>query len=144
GRRTAADRRRTGDPETQLIVRRTNSIMVNEEQLIALISEKKSPLQHLRIEPSSGFVPLKVKEIWEFRELLYFLVWRDIKVRYKHTAAGSSWAIIQPVLTVVVFSIFFGKLGKLSSDGVPYPIFAFAALVPWTLFSNGLTQGTNS
>jgi lipopolysaccharide transport system permease protein len=118
--------------------------MVNEEQLTALIPDKTKPVQHLRIEPSKGFVPLRAKEIWEFRELLYFLIWRDIKVRYKQTALGVSWAIIQPVLTMVVFSVFFGKLGKMSSDGVPYPIFAFAALVPWTLFSNGLTHGTNS
>lgn len=101
-------------------------------------------LQHLRIKPSNGFVSLKLAELWEYRELLYFLVWRDVKVRYKQTALGAAWAIIQPVLTMVVFSIFFGKLGKLSSDGLPYPIFAFAALVPWTLFANGLTQGTGS
>ncbi len=101
-------------------------------------------LTHLRIEPSTGVVPLKIRELWEFRELLFFLVWRDIKVRYKQTALGISWAIIQPVMTMIVFSIFFGKLAKLSSDGVPYPIFAFAALVPWTLFSTGLSQATNS
>jgi lipopolysaccharide transport system permease protein len=101
-------------------------------------------LPHTRIEPSSGFVSLKIRELWEFRELLFFLVWRDVKVRYKQTALGVSWAIIQPVMTMVVFSVFFGKLAKLSSDGVPYPIFSFAALVPWTLFSNGLTQATNS
>lgn len=101
-------------------------------------------VQHLRIKPSRGFVSIKLAELWEYRELLYFLVWRDVKVRYKQTALGATWAIIQPVLTMVVFSVFFGKLGKLSSDGVPYPIFAFAALVPWTLFANGLTQGTGS
>lgn len=74
----------------------------------------------------------------------FFLVWRDIKVRYKQTALGAGWAIIQPVMTMIVFSIFFGKLGKIPSDGVPYPIFSFAALVPWVLFSNGLTQATTS
>jgi lipopolysaccharide transport system permease protein len=102
------------------------------------------PLEHLHIEPANGFVTLKISELWEYRELLYFLVWRDVKVRYKQTALGAAWAIIQPVMTMIVFSVFFGKLGKLSSDGVPYPIFAFAALVPWTLFSNGLTQAANS
>lgn len=117
---------------------------VKEEEISAIISAKLNQLPHLRIEPSHGFVPLKITELWEYRELLYFLVWRDIKVRYKQTALGVLWAIIQPVLTMVVFSIFFGKLGKLSSDGIPYPIFSFAALVPWTLFSNGLTQATNS
>jgi lipopolysaccharide transport system permease protein len=101
-------------------------------------------LQHLRIKPSSGFVSLRLNEIWEYRELLFFLVWRDVKVRYKQTALGAAWAIIQPVMTMIVFSVFFGKLGKLSSDGLPYPIFAFAALVPWTLFANGLMQATNS
>ncbi len=101
-------------------------------------------LPTLRIEPTSGFVPLKIGELYEYRELLFFLVWRDVKVRYKQTALGAAWAIIQPVMTMIVFSIFFGKLGKLSSDGLPYPIFTFAALVPWTLFSNGLTQATNS
>lgn len=101
-------------------------------------------LPHLRIEPSRGLVSLKLDEIWSYRELLFFLVWRDIKVRYKQTALGVLWAVIQPLLTMVVFSIFFGKLGKMPSDGIPYPIFSFAALVPWTLFSNGLTQATAS
>lgn len=101
-------------------------------------------LPHLRIEPSRGLVSLKLAELWSFRELLFFLVWRDIKVRYKQTALGVSWAVIQPLLTMVVFSVFFGKLGKMPSDGIPYPIFSFAALVPWTLFSNGLTQATAS
>lgn len=118
---------------------------VKEEEISAIISAKfNKELPHLRIEPSLGFVPLRIKDLWEYRELLYFLVWRDIKVRYKQTALGVLWAIIQPVMTMVVFSIFFGNLAKLSSDGIPYPIFSFAALVPWTLFSNGLTQATNS
>ncbi|MEQ1761689.1 MAG: ABC transporter permease [Pyrinomonadaceae bacterium] len=76
--------------------------------------------------------------------MLFFLVWRDVKVRYKQTALGAAWAIIQPIMTMIVFSVFFGKLGKMPSDGVPYPIFAFAALVPWTLFSAGLMLATNS
>jgi lipopolysaccharide transport system permease protein len=98
----------------------------------------------IRIEPSRGWVSLKLGELWKYRELLYFLVWRDIKVRYKQTALGAAWAIIQPVLTMVVFSLFFGKLAKMPSDGVPYPVFSFAALVPWTLFANGLGQSANS
>lgn len=117
---------------------------VEEQQISTLIPVSKGQLPHLRIEASRGFVPLKVRELWEYRELLYFLIWRDIKVRYKQTALGVLWAIIQPVLTMVVFSVFFGKLGKLPSDGIPYPVFSFAALVPWTLFSNGLTQATSS
>jgi len=117
---------------------------VKEEEISSIISAQLSKLPHLRIQPSHGFVPLKTRELWQYRELLYFLVWRDIKVRYKQTALGVLWAIIQPLLTMIVFSVFFGKFGKLSSDGIPYPIFSFAALVPWTLFSNGLTQATNS
>jgi lipopolysaccharide transport system permease protein len=97
-----------------------------------------------KIRPSKGWVSINLGELWEFRELLYFLTWRDIKVRYKQTALGASWAIIQPVFTMVVFSLFFGRLAKVPSDGIPYPIFSFAALVPWTFFANGLTQSSNS
>jgi lipopolysaccharide transport system permease protein len=97
-----------------------------------------------RIAPSKGWVSLKLKELWEYRELLYFLIWRDIKVRYKQTALGATWAIIQPFFTMVVFSLFFGRLAKVPSDGIPYPIFSFAALVPWTFFANGLGQSSNS
>ena len=98
----------------------------------------------VRIRPSKGWVALDLRDLWEYRELLYFLIWRDIKVRYKQTALGASWAIIQPVMTMVVFSLFFGKLAKIPSDGIPYPVFSFAALVPWTFFANGITQGANS
>ncbi len=98
----------------------------------------------IRIEPSKGWVSLKLGELWEYRELLYFLTWRDLKVRYKQTFLGVLWAIIQPFFTMVVFSLFFGRLAKMPSDGVPYPIFTFTALVPWTLFTNGLAQASNS
>src|SRR5215471_1791222 len=98
----------------------------------------------LRIAPSRGWVSLKLGELWEYRELLYFLVWRDIKVRYKQTALGATWAIIQPLFTMLIFSLFFGHLAKMPSDNIPYPIFAFAALVPWTFFANGLSQSSNS
>lgn len=104
----------------------------------------RAKLPVLRIEPSSGWVAVKLGELWEYRELLYFLTWRDVKVRYKQTALGAAWAVIQPVLTMVVFSLFFGRLAKVPSDGVPYPIFSFAALVPWTFFANGLNQSSNS
>ena len=96
------------------------------------------------IRPSQGWIALKLRDLWEYRELLYFLVWRDIKVRYKQTALGAAWAIIQPFFSMVVFSIFFGKHAKMPSDGIPYPIFAFSALVPWTFFANGLAQSANS
>jgi lipopolysaccharide transport system permease protein len=101
-------------------------------------------LQSVHIAPSRGWVSLKLRDLWEYRELLYFLTWRDIKVRYKQTALGAAWAIVQPFLTMVVFSLFFGRLAKIPSDGVPYPIFSFAALVPWTFFANGLNQSSNS
>src|ERR1700719_2016261 len=98
----------------------------------------------LRIEPSSGWVSLRLGEIWEYRELLYFLTWRDIKVRYKQTALGAAWAILQPLLTMVVFSIFFGRLAGIPSGNVPYPVFSYVALVPWTFFANSVTQASNS
>ena len=96
------------------------------------------------LKPSKGWVALNIGELWEYRELLYFLTWRDIKVRYKQTVLGAAWAIIQPVSTMVVFSLFFGKLARIPSDGIPYPIFAYAALVPWSFFANGLNQSSNS
>ena len=99
---------------------------------------------HLRIEPSRGWVSLKLRELWEYRELLYFLTWRDVKVRYKQTVLGAAWAIIQPFFTMVVFSLFFGNLARIPSDGIPYPIFSFAALVPWTFFANGMSLSSNS
>jgi len=98
----------------------------------------------IRIEPSKGWVSLKLRELWQYRELLYFLTWRDIKVRYKQTVLGAAWAIIQPFFTMVVFSLFFGQLAKVPSDGIPYPIFSYTALVPWTFFANGLNQSSNS
>lgn len=89
-------------------------------------------------------LPLELREFWAYRELLYFLIWRDIKVRYKQTALGAAWAIVQPFFTMVVFSVFFGQLARIPSGGVPYPIFAYTALVPWMYFANALTQSSNS
>ena len=103
-----------------------------------------SELPITRIEPARGWIPLKLDELWEYRELFYFLTWRDIKVRYKQTLLGASWAIIQPVCTMLVFTLFFGRLAGIPSDGIPYPIFSFAALVPWTFFANALTNSSNS
>ncbi|HSE42957.1 MAG TPA: ABC transporter permease [Acidobacteriota bacterium] len=97
-----------------------------------------------RIQPAKGWVGIHFRELWHFRDLLYFLVWRDLKVRYKQTALGAAWAVIQPFFTMVVFSIFFGRLAGVPSDGIPYPLFAFAGLVPWTFFSNALSQSSNS
>lgn len=102
------------------------------------------PLPVLKIEPSHGWVSLKLRELWQYRELLYFLTWRDIKVRYKQTVLGAAWAVLQPFMTMVVFSLFFGNLAQIPSDGVPYPIFSYTALVPWTFFATGLSSSSNS
>ena len=96
------------------------------------------------IRPSRGWVALGLKELWHYRELLFFLTWRDIKVRYKQTALGAAWAILQPLFSMVVFTIFFGRLAKVPSDGIPYPLFSYAALLPWQLFAYGLTESSNS
>lgn len=96
------------------------------------------------ISAASEGVAARLRELWQYRELLYFLVWRDVKVRYKQTVLGAAWAIIQPFCTMVVFSLFFGKLARIPSDGIAYPIFAYAALVPWTFFANGLAISSQS
>src|SRR5580704_3225352 len=97
----------------------------------------------IRIEPPRGLLELRLKEVWNYRELLYFFVWRDVKIRYKQTAIGVLWVVLQPVLNMIVFTLFFGRLAKLPSDGLPYPVFYFAALVPWTYFSYALQMTTN-
>lgn len=96
------------------------------------------------IEPKQGWVPFNPREIWNYRELLYFLTKRDIKVRYKQTVLGGLWAIIQPFFTMVVFSLFFGRLAKVPSDGIPYPIFVYVGLLPWTYFANAISASGNS
>jgi lipopolysaccharide transport system permease protein len=96
------------------------------------------------IEAHKSWVPLNLRDLWSYRELLYFLMWRDIKVRYKQTVIGAAWAVIQPLVTMLIFTYFFGKLAKVPTDGVPYPIFVYTALLLWTFFSNGVTNGANS
>src|SRR5439155_26832503 len=98
----------------------------------------------LRIEPSKGWIPLRLWELWEYRELIYFLTWRDIKVRYKQTLLGAAWAILQPVSMMLVFTTFFGRMANLSSEGVPYPLFVYCGLLPWQLFSHALVESSNS
>ncbi|SRR6266849_3851693 len=98
----------------------------------------------LVIQPLKGLVSLHVSELWKHREVLYFLIWRDIKVRYKQTALGAAWAVIQPLFTMLVFSIFFGRLAKVPSDNLPYTLFSYSALVPWMFFATGLSQASNS
>ena len=115
-----------------------------------MIEPEASPETHHRtlpvveIRPRRGRAPIDLPALWQYRELLYFLTWRDIKVRYRQTFFGAAWAVIQPLVTMVVFSVVFGRLAGIPSDGVPYPVFAFAALVPWTFFSTGVTQASNS
>lgn len=107
-------------------------------------AETSAPLPELRIEAGRGWRPLRLRDLWASRELIYFLIWRDIKVRYKQTVLGAAWAVIQPFFTMVVFSIFFGRLGRIPSDGLPYPVFAFCALLPWQLFSHALMESSSS
>ena len=107
-------------------------------------SQSEIEVPTLLIRPQSGWTAAGLKELWEYRELLYFLTWRDIKVRYKQTVLGAAWAIIQPFFMMVVFSLFFGYLARVPSDGVPYPIFAYCALLPWQLFAHALTESSNS
>src|SRR5690606_40175784 len=90
------------------------------------------------IRPTSGWAPVRLGDLWEYRELLYFLMWREHKVRYRQTVLGASWAVLQPFMTMAVFTLFFGLVAGLPSDGVPYPLFAYTALVPWTFFAQGV------
>lgn len=107
------------------------------------VSTTSDPLVR-RIAPARGWLPIHLDEIWSARELLYFLIWREVKVRYKQTALGIGWAIAQPFCTMVVISLVFGRLGRLPSDGLPYPVFAYAALLPWQLFAFALTESSQS
>jgi len=124
--------------------------MADSEQSVtipAAISSESlgAPIVHRTvIRPSRGWVALNLGELWAYRELLFFLTWRDIKVRYKQTVLGALWAVLQPVLTMAVFSVFFGRLAKMPSDGIPYPIFALSGLLPWQLFAYALAQSSNS
>ena len=102
-----------------------------------------SPVPELHLRPPSGWWNIPFGELWASRELLYFLVWRDIKVRYKQTAIGAAWAVVQPFMTMVVFSLFFGKLAGMPSHGLPYPVFYYSALLPWTYFAGALQQATS-
>jgi len=114
------------------------------ENIASAAEFKTGNMPTVRIESTKGRISLKLKDLWEYRELIGIFVWRDLKVRYRQTVIGVLWAIIQPLLTMVIFSIFFGKLAKIPSDEIPYPIFSFAALVPWTFFANTINQASNS
>jgi len=108
----------------------------------AVMQENVVPV--IEIRPTNGWVALRIRELWVYRELLYFLTLREIKVRYKQTAIGASWALIQPLFTMLVFTLFFGRLAKMPSDGIPYAVFSLSGLVIWTFFANGLTAAAGS
>jgi lipopolysaccharide transport system permease protein len=129
-------------PRTDSIDDPAHSGLVSKSERSSDSDSLESPL--IKIRPSKGWVALNLRDLWTYRELLYFLTWRDIKVRYKQTLLGASWAIIQPLFTMLLFTLFFGKLAKIPSDGIPYPIFAYAGLLPWTFFSNAVTNSGNS
>lgn len=105
---------------------------------------QRGPDAYTEIYPASGWAALKLGELWQYRELLLFLTWREIKVRYKQTAIGAGWALIQPLFTMLIFTLFFGRLAKMPSEGVPYSVFSLTALVPWIFFANGLALSSNS
>jgi lipopolysaccharide transport system permease protein len=115
--------------------------MTSQEQSV-LKSTTEIPV--IILKPSGGWASLKLLELWEYRELLYFLIWRDVKVRYTQAVLGVGWALIQPLMTMMIFSVIFGHLAKLPSEGIPYPIFSYAALLPWQLFSSALTRTSSS
>src|SRR5215216_1177353 len=120
------------------------SITRRKPESIHRLHGMQSLTPSFQIEPATRWPSVGLRELWEYRELLYFLTWRDIKVRYKQTALGAAWAIIQPFFTMVVFSVFLGKLAKVPSDGIPYPLFSYVGLVPWTFFATGLGMASNS
>lgn len=124
-------------PETESNVSKGESIFPNTSYKLP-----ENPL--VVIEPSSGWIPLNLSDIWQYRDLLYILTMRDIRVRYKQTLLGATWAIIQPLFTMLIFTLFFGRLAGMPSDGIPYPLFAYAGLLPWTFFSNAVTSSGNS
>src|ERR1700733_11711025 len=97
----------------------------------------------VRIEAHRGLLDLRLREVWDYRELLYFFIWRDVKVRYRQTVIGVVWVVLQPLFTMGAFTLFFGRLAKLPSQGLPYPVFYFAALVPWSYFAQALGNCTN-
>ena len=115
--------------------------MIVSEPLVIQTAERRNARPPLvTIEPLRGWAPLGLRELWNCRELIYFFVWRDVKIRYKQTILGAAWAVLQPLLTMVVFSVIFGHLAGLPSDGTPYPIFTYTALLPWQLFAYALSQ----
>lgn len=118
--------------------------MIFLEKVWNLKDDERHMSDVLIIEPKKGWIPVNFREIWKFRELLYFLAWRDVKVKYKQTGIGVVWAIIQPLLAMLIFSALFGRFAGMPSDGAPYPVFVYIGLLPWTYFATVLGQSTNS
>lgn len=129
-------------------MKKLNQRNIQEREYVSQVSEtmhnKLQEKSVLTIRPSKGYVPINLRDLWNYRELLYFLIWRDVKVRYKQTALGVVWAILQPFLTMVAFSVFLGRLAGVPSEGIPYPIFTFTALLPWQLFAQAFIHSGNS
>jgi lipopolysaccharide transport system permease protein len=121
---------------------RVASVTTSSPIIAPLPAPVKQPAT-VRIEPPLGWLDLRLGDVWEYRELLYFFVWRDVKIRYKQTVIGVLWVVLQPLLTMGVFTIFFGRLARLPSEGLPYPVFYFAALVPWAYFATSLANCTS-
>jgi lipopolysaccharide transport system permease protein len=115
-----------------------------KESLPTIEESIHPPMPHLVIEPRGYWSSFNLRDLWRYRELFYFLTWRDVKVRYKQTVLGAAWAILQPVFNMILFSLIFGRVAKLPSDNIPYPLFAFAGLLPWTFFSNAIGMAGNS
>jgi lipopolysaccharide transport system permease protein len=125
-----------------MIVQQTEAQATAEVRAEGIPSTQDLPVTV--IEPSRGWLSLNLRDLWEYRDLLFFLAWRDISVRYKQTVLGAAWAVIQPFFSMVVFSLFFGRLAKIPSEGVPYPIFSYAALLPWHYFATAMTSSSDS
>jgi ABC-type polysaccharide/polyol phosphate export permease len=119
------------------------ALVTSNASVAAPLANRPASYSTIRIEPPRGWLELRLDEVWQYRELLYFFVWRDVKVRYKQTVIGVLWVVLQPLLTMGVFTLFFGRLAKLPSNGLPYPVFYFAALVPWAYFSTALQSCTS-
>jgi len=117
--------------------------LTSNTSVVAPLPNRSTTLPITRIEPQHGWFSLRLSELWNYRELLYFFVWRDVKIRYKQTAIGILWVVLQPLLTMLVFTLFFGKLARMPSQGLPYPVFYLAAVVPWMYFSVALVTATN-
>src|SRR5512143_3856916 len=120
------------------------SMSVSESELQATKPQPIADISVIRIEPSRSWLSVGLRELWAYRELLYFLVWRDVKVRYKQTVIGIGWTILQPLTTMVIFTMVFSNFAKIPSDGSPYPVFAYTALLPWNLFAGALNRCTIS